>query len=192
MVNGKPGRLYKRDDHTVVFEFPEPNFMFVDVLAGSTTMGGGQACEQHMGRTMGAYMPAHYLKQFHAKHVAKDEPDRKVKAAGFDGWVSLIKSKWDWRLNTELPVLGPWKTYSPINTPVWGLERNLFFTKIAKEIWKILVDGQFSIGTVDLSPAVMGVRIVSNRLGNIPARQVNAQHARTPCSSHPATFFFKA
>ena len=64
--------------------------------------------------------------------------------------------------------------------------------KIAKEIWKILVDGQFSIGTVGLSPAVMGVRIVSNRMGNIPARQVNAQHARTPGISHPATFFFKA
>ena len=64
--------------------------------------------------------------------------------------------------------------------------------KIAQEIWKILVDDQFSIGTVGLSPAVMGVRIVSKRMGNIPARQVNAQHARTPCSSHPATFFFKA
>jgi hypothetical protein len=38
----------------------------------------------------------------------------------------------------------------------------------------------------------MGVRIVSKRLGNIPARQVNAQHARTPCGSHPATFFFKS
>jgi peptide/nickel transport system substrate-binding protein len=64
--------------------------------------------------------------------------------------------------------------------------------KIAQEIWKILVDNQYSIGTVGLSPAVMGVRIVSRRMGNIPARQVNAQHARTPCSSHPATFFFKA
>jgi hypothetical protein len=38
----------------------------------------------------------------------------------------------------------------------------------------------------------MGVRIVSKRLGNIPARQVNAQHARTPGISHPATFFFKS
>jgi hypothetical protein len=49
---------------------------------------------------------------------------------------------------------------------------------------------QYGIGTVGLSPAVMGVRIVSKRMGNIPARQVNAQHARTPCSSHPETFFF--
>ena len=65
MVNGKPGRLYKRDDYTVVFEFPEPNYLFVDILAGSTAMGGGQATQQYGGRTMGAYMPAHYLKQFH-------------------------------------------------------------------------------------------------------------------------------
>jgi peptide/nickel transport system substrate-binding protein len=63
---------------------------------------------------------------------------------------------------------------------------------IAQGIWRIIVEEQFSIGTVGQSPAVMGVRIVSKRLGNIPARQVNAQHARTPCSSHPATFYFKA
>jgi peptide/nickel transport system substrate-binding protein len=64
--------------------------------------------------------------------------------------------------------------------------------KTAQEIWKIMVDEQFSIGTVGQSPAAMGVRIVSKRMGNIPSRQVNAQHARTPCSSHPATFFFKS
>ncbi len=127
MVNGKPGTLRKRDDVTVVFEFPEPNFLFVDILAGSTSMGGGQAAQQHLGRTMGAYMPAHYLKQFHPKYVAKDELDRKVKAAGFDGWVSYIKNRWDWRLNAELPVLTPWKTVSPANTPQWVLERNPYY-----------------------------------------------------------------
>jgi peptide/nickel transport system substrate-binding protein len=126
-VNGKPGRLYKRDDLTVVFEFPEPNFLFVDFLAGSTSVGGGQATQQFGNRTMGAYMPGHYLKQFHPKYVGKDELDQKVKAAGFDGWVSFIKSKWDWRLNLELPVLAPWKTVSPINTPTWVLERNPFY-----------------------------------------------------------------
>ena len=61
-----------------------------------------------------------------------------------------------------------------------------------KEIWKILVEETFSIGTVGLSPAVMGVRIVKNTLGNIPARQMNAMHCRTPCSTHPPTVFFKS
>ncbi len=61
-----------------------------------------------------------------------------------------------------------------------------------KEIWKILVDNVYSIGTVGQSPAFMGVRIVKNNMGNIPDRQVNAQHVRTPNTSHPSTFFFKA
>ena len=127
MVNGKSGRLYKRDDYTVVFEFPEPNFLFVDILAGSTSIGGGQATQQFGGRTMGAYMPAHYLKQFHPKYSSKEELDKKAKAAGFDGWLSYLKSRWDWRLNPELPVLAPWKTVTPINTPTWVLERNPFY-----------------------------------------------------------------
>ncbi len=127
MVNGKLGRLYKRDDYTVVFEFPESNFLFVDILAGSTSIGGGQATQQFGGRTMGAYMPAHYIKQFHPKYVAKEELEKKAKAAGFDGWLSYIKNRWDWRLNPELPVLAPWKTVTPINTPTWVLERNPFY-----------------------------------------------------------------
>jgi hypothetical protein len=36
------------------------------------------------------------------------------------------------------------------------------------------------------------VRIVKNTMGNIPQRQTNAQHVRTPNTSHPSTFFFKA
>jgi peptide/nickel transport system substrate-binding protein len=64
--------------------------------------------------------------------------------------------------------------------------------KIAQEIWKIICEECWVIGTVGLSPAFMGVRIVKNSMGNIPARQTNAQHVRTPNTSHPATFFFKA
>jgi hypothetical protein len=37
----------------------------------------------------------------------------------------------------------------------------------------------------------MGVRLVKNNMRNIPERQVNAQHARTPYSSQPMTFYFK-
>jgi peptide/nickel transport system substrate-binding protein len=64
--------------------------------------------------------------------------------------------------------------------------------KTAQEIWKILAEETYTIGTVGLSPAVMGVRIVKNNLGNVPERQMNGQHVRTPCSSHPTTLFFKS
>ncbi|HEX9245330.1 MAG TPA: ABC transporter substrate-binding protein [bacterium] len=130
LINGRPGMIRKVDDLTVRFEFPEPNYLFLDILAGSTAMGGGQALWQMEGRTMGAYMPAHYIKQFHPKYIGKDEADRKAKAAGFDGWVTYIKNRWDWRLNPDLPVLTPWKTVTPINTPTWVLERNPYFYEV--------------------------------------------------------------
>ena len=39
--------------------------------------------------------------------------------------------------------------------------------KIAQEIFKIMIDGQYSIGTVGQSPATMGVRIASRKMGNM-------------------------
>jgi len=126
-INGKPGRITKRDDYTVLFEFPDPYFLFVDMLAGDTLIGGGQATQ--MGRTafMGGYAPAHYLQQFLPKYSSEEEVQRKAKAAGFDGWVSYLRSRTNWALNPELPVLTPWRTVSPINTPVWSLERNPYY-----------------------------------------------------------------
>ncbi len=66
-------------------------------------------------------------------------------------------------------------------------ERN----KTAQEIWKILIEQQYSIATVGQSPAQFGVRLVSRKLGNIPSRTCIAQHCRTPGVSHPETWYFK-
>jgi peptide/nickel transport system substrate-binding protein len=126
-INGKPGRMYKRDDYTVVFEFPEPYFLFVDILAGDTLIGGGQATGMARASFMGGYAPAHYLKQFLPKYSSADEAQRKAKAANFDSWVSYFRNRTNWALNPDLPVLGPWKTVSPINTPTWAMERNPYY-----------------------------------------------------------------
>jgi peptide/nickel transport system substrate-binding protein len=126
-INGKPGRISKRDDSTVMFEFPEPYYLFIDILAGDTLIGGGQATQMARSSFMGAYAPAHYLKQFLPKYSSMDEVQRKAKAAGFDSWVSQFRNRTNWALNVELPVVGPWKTVSPINTPTWGMERNPYY-----------------------------------------------------------------
>ena len=120
-INGKQGEVQKIDTYTVKFKFPDPYYLLPDVLAGSTPLGG-LAQQGQIG--MGGYAPAHYLKQFHPKYVAKDELDKKVKDAKFDNWVRLFLFKNDWALNPDLPVLSPWKTVTPSNTPTWTLERN--------------------------------------------------------------------
>ena len=64
--------------------------------------------------------------------------------------------------------------------------------KGAKEIWKIVIDEQWGIGTVGLAAANLGVRLVKNTLGNVPERLSQVRAARHPGASHPATYFFKS
>ncbi|MBI2941284.1 MAG: ABC transporter substrate-binding protein [Chloroflexi bacterium] len=134
-INGKAGTVEKVDDFTVAFKFPEPYFMFEEIMGGDSRVGAGLAAGgSAYGPFMGAYAPAHYLKQFHPKYVSKEELDQKVKAGGFDNWVSLLRFKTNWQLNTELPVLTPWMTTTPINKPTWVLERNPYY-------WEVDTDG---------------------------------------------------
>lgn len=61
---------------------------------------------------------------------------------------------------------------------------------LGQEIWKIITDEVWTIGTVGQSGAFMGVRVVKNNMGNIPSRQFNIQAGQTPNISRPSTFFF--
>lgn len=63
---------------------------------------------------------------------------------------------------------------------------------IGKELWHIITDEVYSIGTVGQSGAFMGVRVYKNNMGNIPSRQFNIQAGQTPNVSRPSTFFFKS
>jgi peptide/nickel transport system substrate-binding protein len=124
-INGKAGTIEKIDELTVAFKFPDPYFLFEDIISGNTPVGNGHATG---GITlMGTIAPAHYLKQYLPKYVGEAEAAEKAKAANFDNWVNLVKFKNDWSLNPELPVLTAWKTVTPINTPAWVLERNPYF-----------------------------------------------------------------
>jgi peptide/nickel transport system substrate-binding protein len=126
-INGKDGKMRKVDDYTVAFEFPEPYAFFVYQLAGSTGIGAGLATRGAFQNWGGAYAPAHYLKQFLPKYSSEDAVNKKAKELGFDNWVSLLRNRYSWALNAELPVMTPWKTVSPINTPTWSMERNPYF-----------------------------------------------------------------
>ncbi|MFZ1755738.1 MAG: ABC transporter substrate-binding protein, partial [Caldilineaceae bacterium] len=61
---------------------------------------------------------------------------------------------------------------------------------IGQEIWKIITDEVWTIGTVGQSGAFMGVRVAKNNMGNLPTRQFNIQAGQTPNISRPATFYF--
>jgi peptide/nickel transport system substrate-binding protein len=126
-IGGHPGRITKIDDTTIAFEFDAPYFLFLEILAGDTLIGGGQSARQSDGLCYGAYAPAHYLRQFLPKYSSLDTVTALAKAAGFQGWVDAFHARSDWRLNKDLPTLGPWHMVQPINGPVWLLERNPYY-----------------------------------------------------------------
>ncbi|MCC6179007.1 MAG: hypothetical protein IT305_27170, partial [Chloroflexi bacterium] len=57
---------------------------------------------------------------------------------------------------------------------------------------QIVTDQVFGMGTVGLSPAAMGIRIVKNTMGNIPDRQYNSPDGKTPSISRAVTVYFKS
>jgi len=133
-INGKPGEMVKVDETTVEFRFAEPYPMFVDVLSAFTQMGGGHALGgTQWGGFMGPYAPAHYLKQFHPKYITVEKATEMARAAGMDGWNALLKFKNNYQLNPEVPVVTPWRTVTPINTPLWSLERNPYYWGVDTE-----------------------------------------------------------
>ena len=58
-------------------------------------------------------------------------------------------------------------------------------------MWRIILDNQWAIGTVGLSPAIQGVRVVKNNMGNIPDRQLNDANVENPGNSRPEQWYFK-
>jgi len=120
-IGGKPIAIEKIDAATIRFVSPEPYYALPTVLASVWGIGH----HARWGRSaLGGFAPAHYLKQFHPKYVSKEELAKKVADLKYDGWVTMFKNKNDACRNVELPVVTPWKTTSPITTPVWILERN--------------------------------------------------------------------
>ena len=134
-INGKPGKMRKVDDYTVAFEFPEP---YCVLRLPARRQHGDRRRPRHarrvpeLGRRLRAgalpeAVPAQVL-------VRGGGRTRRPRTLGFDNWVTLLRNRYSWALNPELPVLTPWKTVTPINTPTWMLERNPYY-------WGVDTDG---------------------------------------------------
>ena len=68
---GKPGKIVKIDETTVEFQFEMPYFLFIEMLAGDTLIGGGMSVGMYQNRSFGCYAPTHYLKQFLPKYSSE-------------------------------------------------------------------------------------------------------------------------
>ena len=120
-INGEPGVMKKIDAYTVECSFPSSYGLFIENL---TRFRGDP------------FLPAHYLKQFHASYVAKDELDKLVKDAGFVSWIELFTNKdggWDTWKNPERPTVAPFVAQNNPDDPIQMYVRNPYYWKVDTE-----------------------------------------------------------
>ncbi|WP_237479714.1 ABC transporter substrate-binding protein [Lichenibacterium dinghuense] len=143
IANGKPPRFEVLDPETVRYTWDDPNPGFIPAIASANPTF--------------IFMPAHYLKQFHAKYADKDELAKLVKAAKVSGWVALHerKSRQYRGDNPDLPTLDPWRntTYAPAEQ--FRFERNPYFHRVDSAGHQLpYFDGTtLTLGTPTLIPA---------------------------------------
>ncbi|MDB5376817.1 MAG: Twin-arginine translocation pathway signal [Rubritepida sp.] len=185
-ANGKPGRMVKVDDYTVAFEFDDPYFLFPQLLAGDTLIGGGNTRLQSQGQTYGIYAPANYLKGLLPKNTPMEALTAQARAAGFGNWVEHFKYKSDWRLNRDLPTLSAWKMVQPINTQLWVLERNPYYYAVDTEGQQLPYIDRVQM-TLAENPEVINLRAIAGEydyqerfidLGKLPVIIENQQRSR--------------
>jgi peptide/nickel transport system substrate-binding protein len=122
LINGKDVTIEKIDQYTFRFNSPDPNFLLLERLAAGGDLGGMSSAGD---RGLGLIAPKHYLQKLHPKYTAQAEVDRMVADAKFQSWGTFFKDRNNWVINTQLPVLAPWKTTRPMNDPSsFVMERN--------------------------------------------------------------------
>lgn len=106
------------DELTVRYEWPLPNPIFPLSLAGPSPLF--------------IYMPAHYMKQFHAKYADADDLAKKVKAEDVSDWSALHtrKGRMYRQENPDLPVLDPWWNTTEDASQRAVFRRNPYFHRV--------------------------------------------------------------
>ena len=117
-IGTEAGAIQKVDDTTVKFVFPQPNFLFLEIVA--------QADEACYGSSRNVpWAPSHYMSKFHPDFNTDAEAD--AQANDYATWEQYYDAKTQYNLNPEKPTLAPWKFTNPLGDQVVMSERNPYF-----------------------------------------------------------------
>ncbi len=118
MIEGKPPQVEIINKTTIRYSWHKPNPFFLPALAGP--------------RPLFIYLPAHYLKRFHAGYTDTADLARNVAQAGTRNWAGLHHRsarmyKFD---NPDLPTLQPWANTTRPPSERFIFKRNPYYHRI--------------------------------------------------------------
>ncbi|HLW48731.1 MAG TPA: ABC transporter substrate-binding protein [bacterium] len=118
--DGSPVTVQRVDDITVRWIYKERSTTFMMELANKDSGDRQYAC----------FLPARYLKQFHAKYTDKAKLDQMVAAAKFKTWGELFASKAHPPENPDRPVMAAWVSATRVSDQLYVLRRNPYYVGV--------------------------------------------------------------
>lgn len=117
-TDGSLATIVRVDDHAVRFEFDFPNTLFLTEL---TFRDGAD-------RTLAAFLPGHYLGQFHPDVAGSDAVEALVRQAGLTNWTQLFLTRATPTENPDRPTMAAWVPFnSTTSDQIFTLRRNPYF-----------------------------------------------------------------
>ncbi|MBN2117949.1 MAG: ABC transporter substrate-binding protein [Anaerolineales bacterium] len=122
-ADGSTAVVAKVDDYTVTWTYASANTTLMMELANQD---GGD-------KSYAVFLPAHYLKQFHAKYADQAELDKMVAEAEFKTWAELFATRKNPGENPDRPVMAAWKPETRVSDDVMVIKRNPYFVGVDPE-----------------------------------------------------------
>jgi len=145
-VRDRGPRFEVLSETAVRYTWDDPNPQFLPALAGPSPLF--------------IYRPAHYLRQFHSKHVGNAKATAQAKEAGARSWAGYHQKKDEqFRFdNPDLPTLEPWMNTTPLPSTRFVLLRNPYFHRVDKAGRQLPYIDRVIVGITDdkLIPARTG------------------------------------
>jgi peptide/nickel transport system substrate-binding protein len=120
--DGSEVKVEKVDDQSVKFTFGAPQTLFLSEIA-----------QKDAGdKNYPMFLPAHYLKQFHATYADKAELDKMVADAGLKTWGELFYLRQDQFDNPDRPVMAAWVAKNRFSEQIFIMDRNPYYVGVDK------------------------------------------------------------
>jgi peptide/nickel transport system substrate-binding protein len=121
--DGSTVKVTKVDDYTVTWTY----------LGANTTWPLEMANKDNGDRAYPAFLPAAYMKQFHAKYADAAALEKMVGDAGFKTWTELFAMKKNQAENPDRPGTAAWIPTTAVGKEVMVMKRNPYYMGVDTE-----------------------------------------------------------
>jgi peptide/nickel transport system substrate-binding protein len=121
--DGSEVKVEKMDALSVKFTFGAPNTLFLPEIA-----------QKDAGdKNFPMFLPAHYMKNFHAAYADQAELDKMVADGGMNTWTELFYQRQDQFDNADRPTMAAWMAVNRMSEQIFIMQRNPYYVGVDQE-----------------------------------------------------------